>query len=136
MVKMVTNVYQISFMRLLSGLALLVLLIGCTTTAPDNSIGFGGLKPKPVNTKKTFHSLNEKIAQNPNNPAVYNVRGSAYGEIGEDEKALEDFDQAIMLDQNYYLAHANRAFILTRLGQRILSLIFFMEYRKFVTSYG
>ncbi len=48
--------------------------------------------------------------------AAYNERGIAYVGLGEYQRAIPDYDEAIRLDPRYALAHANRAKNYTLLG--------------------
>jgi Flp pilus assembly protein TadD len=44
---------------------------------------------------------------------AYNGRGEAYAELGDYEKALFDFDQALTLNPNDLVVFANRALVIS-----------------------
>jgi tetratricopeptide (TPR) repeat protein len=45
----------------------------------------------------------------PEYAVAYNNRGTAYQELGEHQRSLQDFGQAIRLDPQYPAPYANRA---------------------------
>ena len=47
---------------------------------------------------------------------AYNNRGHNYYHLGQFERAIEDFNEAIRLDTEFALAYANRALAHTRLN--------------------
>ncbi len=53
---------------------------------------------------------------------LYNGRGTAYSGLGEYARAIEDFDQALRLDQGLVAAYNNRAYAHCDLGQVEASL--------------
>jgi tetratricopeptide (TPR) repeat protein len=59
-------------------------------------------------------SLSEVIKNNPTDPNALNLRGAAYGQAGENEKALADFNAALAINPQYSQAYANRALIYVR----------------------
>lgn len=60
-------------------------------------------------------SFSDKIAKDPDDPSAYNLRGSAYGEMGDFKRALNDFNKAIAVDPSYYQAFTNRAVVYFKL---------------------
>lgn len=64
--------------------------------------------------KNNIASLSEVIKANPNDANALNLRGAAYGQAGEYEKALNDFNAALSVSPQYYQAYANRALIFSR----------------------
>ena len=64
--------------------------------------------------KNNIASLSEVIRQNPSDANALNLRGSAYGQSGEYEKALADFNAAISINPQFPQAYANRALIYAR----------------------
>jgi len=93
----------------------LVALVGACT--PD-SLGVGGAPDREVvGSPANIASLSEVIKANPKDPESYNMRGTAFGEAGKLNRAVEDFTNAIALDPSFHEAYANRALALGRLGQ-------------------
>jgi tetratricopeptide (TPR) repeat protein len=45
----------------------------------------------------------------------YNNRGVAWRELGNNDRAMQDFDQAILLKPDYALGYANRGHIMASL---------------------
>lgn len=62
-------------------------------------------------------TLNQKIRANPSDPVNYFVRAEIYANMQNFNKALEDYDIAIMLDPDYILAYFNRANIRYKLTE-------------------
>jgi tetratricopeptide (TPR) repeat protein len=52
-----------------------------------------------------------------NNYLAHNARGITYGELGQYQLAIEDFNKAISLKQDYADAYYNRGYAYTNLGQ-------------------
>ena len=48
---------------------------------------------------------------------AYGDRGNAYKFLGEIERAIQDYDDAIRLDSGFASAYANRAIALAQLGE-------------------
>eukprot|EP00752_Nemacystus_decipiens_P019541 g17597.t1 len=67
-------------------------------------------------------SLSEVISSNPQDPGAYNMRGTAYGQEGRYNDALQDFNQALALNPNFYQALANRALVHRELGNQSQAL--------------
>lgn len=67
--------------------------------------------------KNNIASLSEVIKANPNDANALNLRGAAYGQAGQYQKALNDFNAAIAASPRYYQAYANRALIYSRMQQ-------------------
>ena len=93
-------------------------LAGCSTLgnppAPDSPL----YAPRTSN----LTSLDQVIAQHPDDPQAYNMRGTVYGEAGRNDQALADFNKAIGIDPKYAQAYANRALIYRKTGQLDLRL--------------
>ena len=51
--------------------------------------------------------------------AAYNNRGIAYRNLGQEERAIEDYDEAIRLDPEYALAYNNRGVAYQAIGKSI-----------------
>ena len=65
---------------------------------------------------KAFKDFTEVIQLNPDNHS-YTLRGSAYNNTGEYDKAILDLNKAIELDSNYANAHVARGFAYNRKGE-------------------
>lgn len=61
--------------------------------------------------KNNIASLGEAIKNNPKDANALNLRGAAYGQAGEYEKALQDFNAALAINPQYAQAFANRALV-------------------------
>ena len=64
--------------------------------------------------KNNIASLTEAIKNNPKDANALNLRGAAYGQAGEYERALEDFNAALAINPQYAQAFSNRALINVR----------------------
>lgn len=62
-------------------------------------------------------TLQQLLDKEPNNADAYNSLGLAWNGLKKWDKAKTCFEQAIKIDQQYALAHVNRAMILLRQGQ-------------------
>ena len=60
---------------------------------------------------------NEALSLNPNNALAYCGCGTAYSELGQNERAIQDYDKAIELNPNYATAYNNRGESYRHLGQ-------------------
>jgi tetratricopeptide (TPR) repeat protein len=74
----------------------------------------GGQYTEP---KKAVEYLNNAIKLQPNNAETYNKRGSAYFNLGQYLRTIEDDSEAIRLKPDYALAHYNRGNAYVNLGQ-------------------
>ena len=54
---------------------------------------------------------------------AYYKRGNAYRDLGQDERAIEDFDRAILLEPEYVSALHNRAHLYDQMGQYERALV-------------
>ncbi len=69
--------------------------------------------------------LEQKIGSNPSDPENYYNRAEIYANLQDYNKALQDYDIAILLDPDYILAYFNRANIRFKLSELINA-----EYQK------
>ena len=60
---------------------------------------------------------NEALQLKPNFAMAYNNRGTAYNNLNQHERAIQDLDAAIKLDPNYSWAYNNRGFAYAHLNQ-------------------
>src|SRR5262249_5315379 len=67
--------------------------------------------------KNNIASITAVGAQNPRDAKALSLRGTAYGQAGDYEKALADFSAAIRINPQFYQAYNNRALILLRMGR-------------------
>ena len=61
--------------------------------------------------------FDEAIRLDPQDAITYSKRGSAYSNLDQAERAIQDYDEAIRLDPQYAIAYSNRAFAYRNLGQ-------------------
>ncbi|MEA5533542.1 tetratricopeptide repeat protein [Crocosphaera sp. XPORK-15E] len=66
------------------------------------------------------------IALKPN-AEVYNYRGTAYFWLQQYQNALEDYQQAITLDQTLAIAYYNRAYVYLELGDKAAAIADFRQ---------
>jgi tetratricopeptide (TPR) repeat protein len=64
--------------------------------------------------KNNIASLSEVIKSNPNDANALNLRGAAYGQAGDYQRAIVDFNAAIAINPNFPQAYANRALLHAR----------------------
>jgi tetratricopeptide (TPR) repeat protein len=100
---------------LLAGAAFL--LAACQTAGLNQGSGIPAAS-QAVN----IASLTEVISSNPQDPGAYNMRGTAYGQQGRYNDALQDFNQALALNPGFYQALANRALVHRELGNSAQAL--------------
>jgi protein O-mannosyl-transferase len=67
--------------------------------------------------KNGFILWNYTISKGFESAAAYNNRGLSFVEMGQQEKAIEDFDRAIALDSRFPFAYNNRGVALYKMGQ-------------------
>jgi tetratricopeptide (TPR) repeat protein len=91
-------------------------LAGCQTGEVTNQVA---LRQKLASSdqKSNIASLSEAIRNTPNDANALNLRGAAYGQSGEYDKALADFNAAIAINPQYYQAYANRALVYSRMNK-------------------
>ena len=66
--------------------------------------------------KNEYTLWNDCLEKSPNKARVNYNRGTAYGEFGQHELAIEDFNKAISLKPDYFDAYHNRAVAYSMLG--------------------
>jgi tetratricopeptide (TPR) repeat protein len=104
------------------------LLAGALALAGCQSSGYPGADiDTSAASTVNIASLSTVIAQNPNDPTSYNVRGSAYGRAGRFKEAIADFDNAIKIKPDFYQAYANRALVERRMNRDDLA---FADYNQ------
>ena len=59
-------------------------------------------EPSPKELKKAIKSLSKEIIQNPKDGPLYLERGCNYGQKGDYDLAIEDFNYAIELDDKEF----------------------------------
>ena len=67
--------------------------------------------------RNNIASISAVVAQNPRDANALNLRGTAYGQAGDYEKAIADFSAAIQVNPQFYQAYNNRALIYLRMGR-------------------
>ena len=67
--------------------------------------------------EKAIEYLNNAIKLQPNNPEIYNKKGTAYYNMGQYQRTIEMTSEAIRLLPNYFLAYNNRGNAYANLGQ-------------------
>lgn len=90
-----------------------LVLAGCQTAEVPSQLAVKQ-KLAAADQKNNIASLSEVIKTNPNDANALNLRGAAYGQSGEYERALADFNAAIAINPQYHQAYANRALVYAR----------------------
>jgi tetratricopeptide (TPR) repeat protein len=100
------------------GLFLAVLaLAACQTSGSNEQRAADQLNNPTADQKNNIASISAVLAKNPRDANALNLRGTAFGQAGEYEKALADFSTAIQLNPQFYQAYNNRALIYLRVGR-------------------
>lgn len=77
--------------------------------------------------RKDYLGAKEKfelaMALDPDYAIAYNYRGNAYADLGDNQKALLDYDQAIVLDPEYAVPYNNRGIAYYNLGEKQKALL-------------
>jgi Tfp pilus assembly protein PilF len=68
-----------------------------------------------------------QVVLNPIYAESYNNRGLSYLYICQDDRAPEDFNKAIKLDQNIAITYHNRGTLYTRTGYKRLAILDFQR---------
>lgn len=102
-----------------SGLVALLLIFsvaGCQTNQAARQVA---LQQQAVQAeqKNNIASLTEVIKNNPNDANALNLRGAAFGQAGDYQRAIDDFNAALSINPEFPQAYANRALIHVRIKQ-------------------
>lgn len=65
--------------------------------------------------ENNIESLTEIIEKNPQDANTLNLRGTAYGQIGDYKNAMADFNAALKIKPDFPQAYANRALVFVRI---------------------
>ena len=86
-----------------------VALAACETsqTSEQRAAGVSWLI-RPRIKKNNIASLSAVLAKNPRDANALNLRGTAFGQAGEYEKAIVDFSTAIQINPQFYQAYNDR----------------------------
>ena len=60
---------------------------------------------------QALKDFNEALKLKPNDPSLYDYRGTAYRCKGQDDKAIQDFNKAMELDPKFARAYRNRGMV-------------------------
>lgn len=99
----------------LAVLSVLCALSGCQTAEVTGQLAQRQLVQSEQ--KNNIASLSEVIKNNPSDANALNLRGAAFGQAGDHERAIADFNAAIAINPQYPQAYANRALIYVRAKQ-------------------
>jgi tetratricopeptide (TPR) repeat protein len=96
-----------------------LVLAACETSGTKEMVGAERLSNPPVesNSKNNIASISSVLAKNPRDANALNLRGTAFGQSGDYEKAIADFNAAIQLNPQFYQAYNNRGLIYLRQGR-------------------
>ena len=73
------------------------ILAACQSTGDTGTFSTSSID-RSAGSRVNIESLSAVIEENPNDANAYNVRGSAFGQAGDLDSAIQDFDTAIRLD--------------------------------------
>ena len=94
-----------------------VALAACETSQTSEQRAADQLANPTADQKNNIASLSAVLAKNPRDANALNLRGTAFGQAGEYEKAIVDFSTAIQINPQFYQAYNNRALIYLRVGR-------------------
>lgn len=94
----------------------LALCAGLSLSACTDSVSESISIDKAQGSAQNLNSLNQVVANQPNNPDAYNTRGLAYGQSGQYRNAIADFTRAISLKRTFYQAYYNRGLAFAATG--------------------
>lgn len=85
--------------------------------------------------------IEEALKDRENNPQLHYYKGVVHMELKEDEKAIQAFDRAVVLDQSYVAAIRNRAIVNLRAGhlddaKRDYEMLYGVMPRSHAIAYG
>ena len=66
-----------------------------------------------------MRDLDEAIRLEPRDPQGYNNRGTVHAEMGNHQKAIDDFSRALELDPGFASAHRNRGNAYLQMGDAV-----------------
>lgn len=94
--------------------ALLATLAGCQASQVPQEVALRQ-QEAAAGQENNIESLTQVIEQNPRDANAYNLRGTAYGQIGDYQKAMDDFNTALKVNPDFPQAYANRALVFVRI---------------------
>ncbi len=71
----------------------------------------------PEQIRQVIRSLDQKIRHQPDRARWYALRGKAYAQLGQWDRALEDLNRAVALDPQLVEAYGNRGLVLRQQGR-------------------
>ncbi|MCX5848923.1 MAG: tetratricopeptide repeat protein [Deltaproteobacteria bacterium] len=86
-------------------------------------------------TKEAFYHYDEAIRIRPDLAEPYYNRGTAYGELGQYNLAIEDLNKAMRLNPYYVEAYYNRGIVYAKLGQYQIAIEDFNEAIRLNSNY-
>ncbi len=87
----------------------LLALAACETSGSNEQRAADQLSNPTADQKNNIASISSVLAKNPRDGNALNLRGTAFGQAGEYEKAIGDFSAAIQVNPQFYQAYNNRA---------------------------
>jgi tetratricopeptide (TPR) repeat protein len=94
----------------------LMFIAGCQTSEVARQAALQQ-RAVEVEQKNNIASLTDVIKNNPNDANALNLRGAAFGQAGDYDRAIADFNAALGINPDFPQAYANRALIHVRLKQ-------------------
>lgn len=99
-----------------AALLLLLTVAGCQTSEVTRQAALQQ-QAVEVEQKNNIASLTDVIKNNPNDANALNLRGAAFGQAGDYERAMADFNAALKINPDFPQAYSNRALIHVRVKQ-------------------
>jgi tetratricopeptide (TPR) repeat protein len=106
-----------SVLALALGLALTSTLAASDPKAAEEAAVDGANLIQAGKPREALPLLDRSLRLDPRSAWAYLVRGNAYSDLREFDRAVDDFDQALALDPKYHTAWFNRGNVCQRVGR-------------------
>ena len=101
----------------------------CGTPVPQPPVG-NVAHGKQEYQRQRLDKCDKAVQLDPNDPWSYNNRGRAYADLGEHQRAIQDYDKAIQLDPNDPWGYNFRGRAYQKLGQASKAKQDFAKFRS------
>src|SRR5262245_48716775 len=133
---MIAHKTQHSSMRRALVLVAALALVGCSGASEITGAISEPHDPGTALSPANLASLTDVVERNPADPQAYNIRGAVYGQAGQYEQALADFNKAIGLDARFAQAYANRGLVYQSTNKSDLALADYHKALNLDASYA
>ena len=111
--KMGSSRHGIGSVRFAALLALCA-LAGCSAASVPQEVALRQ-QEAAAGQANNIESLTEIIEKNPQDVNALNLRGTAYGQAGDYQNAMDDFSAALKINPDFPQAYSNRALVFVRI---------------------